>query len=77
MDQATAWAEQWGSQLDKQEAINWPTEMGPLPPQLMVHASVAAAMTFLVGTGLGWDGIHPRAICRLSYDTLLWFTENT
>ena len=46
-----------------------------MPPQLVAHALIAAAMTFPVGTGLGWDGIHPRAICRLSYDTLLWIAE--
>ena len=38
----------------------------------MVHALVTVAMTFPVGTGLGWDGIHPMAICRLSEPTLEW-----
>jgi len=32
-------------------------------------------MTFPVGAGLGWDGIHPRAICRLSKSTLEWLVE--
>lgn len=41
----------------------------------MVDAITQAAMTFPVGTGLGWDGIHPRAICRLSQATLEWLAK--
>ena len=40
-----------------------------------VEAICQAALTFPVGTGLGWDGIHPRAICRLSNPTLEWLAE--
>ena len=43
--------------------------------RLMVHAISRAAMTFPIGTGLGWDGIHPRTICRLGEDTFEWLVE--
>ena len=49
-----------GSKLEKQEAIKWRIDMGPVPPQLMVHALIVAAMTFPVGTGLGWDASIPE-----------------
>ena len=49
--------------------------MEPFPTQLMVEAICQAAMTFLVGIGLGWDGIYPRAICRLSQSTLGWLAK--
>ena len=74
-DQATAWAVQWGSKLVKREEAQWPQDMGDVRPRLMVHAILRAAMTFPVGTGLGWDVVHPRAICRLSEDTLEWLVE--
>lgn len=32
-------------------------------------------MTFLIGTGLGQAGVHPRAISRLSESTLEWLAE--
>ena len=62
------WAEQWGS-------ILWPKDMGAAPVKLMIPALTQAAMTFPTGTGLGWDGIHPRAICRLSESTLEWLAK--
>ena len=39
---------------------------------IMVQALLAAAMTFPRETGLGWDLLHPIALNRLSYGTLLW-----
>ena len=39
---------------------------------IMVQALIDAAMTFPKETGLGWDRLHPRALCRLSYGTQLW-----
>ena len=74
-DQAEAWAEQWGSKMGRSEEILWPSDMGAPPAKLMVNANTQAAMTFPVGTGLGWDGIHPRAICRLSQPTLEWLAK--
>ena len=41
----------------------------------MVQTVVKVAMTFPVGTGLGWDEIYQRAICRLSDSTLEWLAE--
>ena len=74
-DQAEAWAIQWGSKNPRPMKTEWPLNMGPPPAKLMVEAICQAAMTFPVGTGLGWDGIHPRAICRLSKSTLEWLAE--
>lgn len=53
----------------------WPDDIGTVAPKLMVCALLKAAATFPVGTGLGWDAIHPRAIARLSEQTLLWLVE--
>ena len=55
--------------------MQWPADLGRMPPQLMVYALLQAARTFPAGTGLGWDAIHPRAIARLSGATLLWLAE--
>ena len=74
-DQAEAWAEQWASKIKRLEEIEWPKDMGAPPVKLMVPAIIQAAMTFPIGTGLGWDGIHPRAICRLSQPTLVWLAR--
>ena len=39
---------------------------------LIVQALLAAANTFPMESGIGWDAIHPRALNRLSHGTLLW-----
>ena len=62
--------EEWGSKIQRPEEITWPKDMRAAPIRLLVAALITAAMTFPIGTGLGWDGIHPRAICRLSDATL-------
>ena len=36
----------------------------PPPPLVLEHFS-RARLTFPVGTGLGWDALHPRALTRL------------
>ena len=46
--------------------------MGDAPPDLWSDAVLEAAMTFPVDTGLGWDGIHPRCLNRLSKELLDW-----
>jgi hypothetical protein len=76
-DQASAWAVQWGADLKEVKQVDWPSDMGTPPAKLMVHAIKKAALTFPADTGLGWDGIHPRAICRLSNDTVEWLVEVT
>ena len=55
--------------------VEWPMQLGELPSKLMAHALTQVALTFPAGTGLGWDGIHPRAILRLSDETLEWLAD--
>ena len=57
--------------LDKSDPA-WPDDLGVTPPMIIVQALLDAAMTFPKETGLGWDRLHPRALCRLSHGTLLW-----
>ena len=64
-----------GSKIPRPEEINWPQNMGIATVKLMVTALIQAAMTFPIGTGLGWDGLHPRTICRLSESTLEWLAK--
>ena len=49
--------------------------MGIAPVKLMAPALTQAAMTFPIGTGLEWGGVHPRVICRLSESTLEWLAK--
>ena len=60
-----------GDLLDKSDPA-WPDDLGAIPPMIIVQALLAAALTFPKETGLGWDRLHPRALCRLSHGTLLW-----
>ena len=59
------WGGEWavGEQWSEPDWSQFTVNEDPLP------ASVAefrrACMTFPAGTGLGWDAIHPRALCRL------------
>ena len=46
--------------------------MGDAPPELWVEAVLEAAMTFPIDTGLGWDGIHPRCLNRVSKELMAW-----
>ena len=39
---------------------------------IVVQALLAAANTFPMETGLGWDSLHPMALNRFSQGTLLW-----
>ena len=41
----------------------------------MVNAITQVAMSFPVGIVLGWDGMFPRAICRLRQTTLEWLAK--
>ena len=50
-------------------------DMGAAPTKLMVRALTQAAMTFPISTGLGWDGIHARAIFKVSEATLEWLAN--
>ena len=50
--------------------LQWPEQMGPRPPQPIVQELIAVCKTFPIGTGLGWDCWHPRALCCLPDDLL-------
>ena len=67
--EAKEWGEQW-AELETYEPLDWPDEANYPPGDLSVEAFLVACMSFSVGTGLGWDGLHPRALCRLSRPTL-------
>ena len=69
---AKDWGRQWGCERDDIEDTKWPDDLGEAPPQLWVEAVLDAAMTFPVDTGLGWDGVHPRCLGRLSSELLDW-----
>ena len=43
----------------------WPEDLGAIPPMMTVAALRAACQSFPDGTGLGWDGLHPKALLRL------------
>ena len=70
--QAENWHSEWGSNLTCVQEPQWPADLGELPPRLLEDSLVQAALTFPVGTGLGWDGIHPRLLSRLWRPALRW-----
>ena len=71
--EAKNWGKQWGIEEGKEyEEVQWPVDLGELPQAVVASAVVNAAVTFPVDTGLGWDGLHPRALVRLSDATFKW-----
>ena len=66
--QSPNWHCEWGSALTCVEEPSWPANLGelPPPPRLLEDAEVQAALTFPNGTGLGWDGTHPKNLTRVS-----------
>ena len=66
-------AQAMGPELIDVDDLVWPKDVGEMPPELRTHALAQAAYTLLVSTGLGWDGLQPRAISRLSEAALKWF----
>ena len=69
---ARDWGKQWGCGREEHEELQWPQDMGEAPPELWTDAVLEAAMTFPADTGLGWDGLHPRCLNRLSKELLNW-----
>ena len=67
--EANEWGAQWAG-LEKYEPLDLPDEANHPPGDLTVMAFVAACLTFPMGTSLGWDGLHPRALCRINFVTL-------
>ena len=51
------------------DVLDWPDETEPLPP-MTLKLFKAALFSFANGTGLGWDGVHPRALLRLPDEVL-------
>ena len=73
--QATAWRCEWGSNLTCIEEPQWPEDIGCMPEVLLNDSIVQAALTFPKGTGLGWDGVHPRVLTRVSPFLLRWIAR--
>ena len=61
---------QWLANTVYNEA-QWPHDIAEGLVEMAVEHIVKAAMTFPKEAGLGWDQLHPRALCRLSLGTLI------
>jgi hypothetical protein len=68
---------EWGVEWDVDgisPALPWPADIrqadAPLA-SMTVEIVRAAARTFPIGTGLGWDKLHPRAVARCSDEALM------
>ena len=61
---AVEWGAQWRSDVQPQP-LPWPdlSRQSSLPA-LTAQVDIKAAQTFPSRTGLGWDKLHPRAVCR-------------
>ncbi len=68
--EANVWAVEWGVGTDF-PSVEWPADLGPLPPAFGLPSFRQALMTFPAATGLGWDDLHPRALLRLPDSLLL------
>ena len=68
---AGSWGKEWGVG-SRQPQIMWPdlSQSSPLPT-LSCQLVRDACATFPSGTGLGWEKLHPRALCRLCDEALL------
>ena len=59
------WADVWQASSTPLPVPGWWPHHGlQCPPPLTVEQLRSAAATFPVGTGLGWDKLHPRVVCR-------------
>jgi len=65
------WGEQWASHC-KHDQLQWPDS---IETEQMQHLTLKhfreALFSFPAGTGLSWDGLHPRALLRLP-DSVLY-----
>ena len=64
-EQANEWGRHWGEDEVNVKDITWPLPKGEELTPITVDRLEKAVMTFPAQTGLGWDGVHPRAIKRL------------
>eukprot|EP00972_Heterocapsa_arctica_P023476 3458200-Heterocapsa_arctica.AAC.1 len=62
--EAIKWGREWACNGPRADIV-WPVGVdGPAPlPELTVGMLRLAAHIFPARTGLGWDKLHPRAIC--------------
>ena len=67
--EVSEWGNQWAMD-EVYEELQWPEEANHPPSDLTVQKLRDACMTFPDATGLSWDALHPRALCRLSDRTL-------
>ncbi len=67
--EADEWAVQWAVGMDLPK-VQWPSNLGRQMPRPSVAALRRALRSFAASTGLGWDGLHPHAIARLSDERL-------
>ena len=74
-DEPIGWGEQWlaGTKYNEPE---WPRDIAKGLVEMALENFTKAVLTFPTGTGLGWDGIHPRALLRLDRWLQLWISEN-
>ncbi len=63
------WGKQWAMD-EVYEELQWPEEGNHPPSDHTIQKLRDACMTFPEATGLSWDALHPRALCRLSDRTL-------
>ena len=63
--QADAWGEHWGDGGQEIEEVAWPRTVGEEVKTITIEMMEQAARTFPDRTGLGWDGIRPKAPTRL------------
>ena len=68
--EATAWGKHWmvGEAVDE---VSWPDD-GEVPLELTEQILLKAAVSFPDHSGLGWDGVHPRVLTRISKPLLRW-----
>ena len=76
-DEAEELAEEWGGHWGEgQEHGQWEGGSDRVTlTELTVERLDKAAMTFPIRTGLGWDGIHPRAVTRLPHKVKVLMVE--
>ena len=67
--QGIAWGCEWAVGAEY-PLDHWPLDMGPPLPPIDLQLFRWALASFPVGTGLGWDAVHPRALLRLPDDVL-------
>ena len=63
------WGGEWAAD-EVYEELRWPDEANSPPSDWSIQKFREACLSFAAETGLSWDALHPRALCRLSDLTL-------